>query len=78
LRRSCEYKGVVILEGNTFIDHIHMCLAIPPKYAEATIVGYIKGESAMIVFKRYGNNKRNFKGHSFWIYGYYVSTVGVG
>ena len=77
LRRLCEYKGVGILEGKACIDHIHLCLSIPPKYAVATIVGYIKGKSAMIVFERYSKHKRNFKGHSFWARGYYVSTVGL-
>ena len=31
----------------------------------------------MIVFERYSKYKRNFKGHSFWARGYYVSTVGL-
>jgi REP element-mobilizing transposase RayT len=30
-----------------------MCLAIPPKYAVSTIVGYLKGKSAMIMFEKY-------------------------
>jgi len=30
----------------------------------------------MIVFERYETRKRNFRGHSFWARGYYVSTVG--
>lgn len=77
LQRLCKYKGVEILEGNLSIDHIHMCLAIPPKYSVATIVGYLKGKSAMIVFEKYSRVKRNFKGHSFWARGYYVNTVGL-
>ena len=31
----------------------------------------------MIVFEKYSKLKRNFKGHSFWARGYYVSTVGL-
>ncbi|HAM51384.1 MAG TPA: IS200/IS605 family transposase, partial [Nitrospiraceae bacterium] len=27
LRRLCEYKGIELIEGNTCIDHIHMCLS---------------------------------------------------
>ena len=54
-----------------------MCLAIPPKYAVSGIVGYLKGKSAMIMFEKYSRLKRNFKGHSFWARGYYVSTVGL-
>lgn len=77
LKRLCQYKGVEVLEGTMSIDHIHLCLAIPPKYSVSTIVGYLKGKSAMIVFEKYSRLKRNFKGHSFWARGYYVSTVGL-
>jgi len=77
LKRLCEYKGVEVVEGTMCIDHIHMCLSIPPKYSVSTIVGYLKGKSAMIVFEKYSRLKRNFKGHSFWARGYYVSTVGL-
>ena len=77
LRRLCEYKKVEVVEGKLCIDHIHVCLAIPPKYAVSTIVGYLKGKSAMIAFEKYSRLKRNFKGHSFGARGYYVSTVGL-
>ena len=77
LKRLCEYKGVEVVEGTMCIDHIHMCLSIPPKYSVSTIVGYLKGKSAIIVFEKYSRLKCNFKGHSFWARGYYVSTVGL-
>ena len=77
LRRLCEYKGVEVVEGTLCADHIHMCLAIPPKYSVSTIVGYIKGKSAMILFEKYSRLKKNFRGHRFWARGYYVSTVGL-
>jgi putative transposase len=25
-------------------DHVHMCISIPPKYAVAHVVGYLKGK----------------------------------
>jgi len=31
----------------------------------------------MILFERYSRLRRNFRGHSFWARGYYVSTVGL-
>ena len=77
LRRLCEYKGVEVIEGALSIDHIHMCLSIPPKYTVSTIVGYLKGKSAMIIFEKYSRLKKNFKGNSFWARGYFVSTVGL-
>jgi putative transposase len=77
IRRLCEYKGIEIIEGKACVDHIHMCVSIPPKYSVSSIVGYIKGKSAMIVFEKYSRLKKNFKGHNFWARGYYVSTVGL-
>ena len=77
LRRLCEYKAVEVIEGTLCVDHVHMCLSIPPKYAVSTIVGYLKGKSAMMMFEQFSRLKRNFKGHKFWARGYYVSTVGL-
>ena len=77
LRRLCQYKGIEVVAGTPCIDHIHVCLSIPPKYSVSTIVGYLKGKSTMIVFEKYSRLKKNFKGHSFWARGYYVSTVGL-
>lgn len=65
------------MEGKACINHIHTCLAIPPKYSVSTIVGYLKGKSAMIVFEKYIRLKQNFRGHQFWAKGYYVNTVGL-
>jgi putative transposase len=53
-----------------------MCLSILPKYSVATIVGYLKGKSAMIIFEKYSRLKTNFEGHNFWARGHFVSTVG--
>ena len=59
LRRLCLYKGVELLEGKACIDHIHMCVSIPPKYSVSSIVGYLKGKSAIIVFEKYSRLKKN-------------------
>ena len=77
LRKLCEYKQVEVIEGTACADHIHVCLSIPPKYSVATIVGYLKGKSTMIVYERFSNLRRNFRGHNFWARVYYVSTVGL-
>ena len=77
LKRLMKYKGVELIEGRACSDHIHVCVAIPPKYSVSSIVGYLKGKTAMIVFEKYSRLKKNFRGHSFWARGYYVSTVGL-
>ena len=51
-------------------------IAIPPKYAVAQVIGYIKGKSAIHLARVYGGRKQNFVGQHFWARGYYVSTVG--
>jgi len=57
-------------------DHVHMMIAIPPKYAVSQVIGYIKGKSAIHVARVYGERKRNYVGQHFWARGYFVSTVG--
>ena len=76
LRALAEHKECRVEEGHLMIDHVHMLLAIPPKYAVANVVGYIKGKSAMHVARTFGERKRNFVGQHFWARGYFVSTVG--
>ena len=57
-------------------DHVHMMISIPPKYAVAQVIGFIKGKSAIHLARVYGGRKQNFVGQSFWARGYFVSTVG--
>ena len=57
-------------------DHVHMLISIPPKYAVAQVVGFIKGKSAIHIARTFMERKRNFVGQNFWARGYFVSTVG--
>jgi putative transposase len=75
-RRLAEQKGSRIEEGHLMPDHVHMMIAIPPKYAVSQVVGYIKGKSAIHLARVYGERKRTFVGQHFWARGYFVSTVG--
>ena len=63
-------------EGHLLADHVHMLLSVPPKYAVAQVVGYIKGKSAIHIARSYLGRRQNFTGQQFWARGYYVSTVG--
>jgi len=42
-----QQKESRVEEGHLMIDHVHMLLSIPPKYAVAQVVGFIKGKSAI-------------------------------
>ena len=75
-RQLAQRKECQIIEGHLMLDHVHMLIAIPPKYAVSQIVGYIKGKSAIHVAREYGERTRNFVGQHFWARGYFVSTVG--
>lgn len=72
-----RHKEARIEEGHLMPDHVHMCISIPPKYAVASVVGYIKGKSAIALARNFLNRKRNFSGENFWARGYFVSTVGL-
>ena len=71
-----QRKESQILEGHMVVDHVHMLISIPPKYAVSQVIGYIKGKSAIHIARTAGGRQRNFTGEHFWARGYFVSTVG--
>ena len=77
LRTLCEYKEVEIIEAHAMIDRVHMLLAIPPKIAVSTFMGYLKGKSSLMIFERHANLKYKYGNRNFWAKGYFVSTVGL-
>ena len=68
-------KDCKIHEGHLVLDHVHMLIEIPPKYPVSSIVGFLKGKSAVAIARMSGK-QRNFNGENFWARGYAVSTVG--
>lgn len=42
-------KECQILEGHLMPDHVHMCIAIPPKHPVASVIGFLKGKSAIAI-----------------------------
>ena len=76
LRELAGQRGSTILEGHMAQDHVPMLIRIPPKYAVAEVIGYIKGKSAIAVARQFGGRQRNCNGERFWARGYVVSTVG--
>jgi len=75
-KKLAEQKESRIEEGHLMVDHVHMLISIPPKYAVSQVIGFIKGKSAIWLARVYGERKRNFVGEHFWARGYFVSTVG--
>ena len=53
-----------------------MLLEIPPKYAVADFMGYLKSKSTLMIFDRHANLKYKYGNRHFWCRGFYVDTVG--
>ena len=64
-----------MLEGHLPADHVHMLISSPPKYSVSSVIGYIKGKSALFVARQHNGRRRNFGGENFWARSFYVSTV---
>lgn len=76
MKTLCARKGIEIIEGECCPDHIHMLIAIPPKYSVSEVVGYLKGKSSLMIFEKHANLKYKYGNRHFWCRGYYVDTVG--
>ena len=57
-RRLAVQRESRVEEGHLLSDHVRMMLRIPPKYAVAQVVGYIKGKSAIHIARVYGEHAR--------------------
>ncbi len=77
LRDLCVQHGVELVEGKAMVDHVHICVSIPPKFSVANTVGILKGKSAIRIHRDYLGKTRNFTGFHFWARGYCVSTIGL-
>lgn len=75
-KELAQQRESEIEEGHLCPDHVHMLLAIPPKYSVSEVVGFLKGKSAIYVARNFIGHRKNYGGQSFWARGYYVSTVG--
>ena len=76
-RELAKQRECSVVEGHLMIDHVHMCLSVPPKYSVSNVVGFMKGKSAISIARHFGGRQRNFTGEVFWAGGYFVSTVGL-
>ena len=76
LGELARQKECRIVEGKLVTDHVRMVISIPPKYAVAQVIGFMKGKSAIWVARMCGH-KKNFTGQNFWARGYCVSTIGL-
>jgi putative transposase len=66
-----------VLELNIQVDHVHLVVIIPPKYAVSNFVGYLKGKLEIGLFRQYERLGKRYWGQHFWSRGYCVSTIGL-
>ena len=61
--RLCSQKdGVEVVEGNVQIDHVHLVVSIPPKYALSQFMGFLKGKLALQLFDRFPQLRKKYWG----------------
>lgn len=74
----CSQLRCRVVELNVQSDHVHLLVRVPPKVSISTLMGVVKGRTALRVFTRFPYlRKRPYWGNHFWAKGYCVDTVGV-
>jgi putative transposase len=73
-----QIPGCEIIKYNIQVDHIHMVMIIPPKYAVSDVVAQIKIRTSSELRKEFGwLHKRYWRENVVWSPGFFVSTIGV-
>ena len=70
IRILCARKGIEIIEAAAMKDHIHLYVAIPPKYSVSDTMGYLKGKRSLMIFDRHANLKYKYGNRHFRCRGY--------
>jgi len=71
------HPDVEVQQWSVQIDHIHMVLVIPPKYAVSSIVGKMKANVSRQLRLRYPELKRTYWGEVLWSPEFFSSTGGL-
>ena len=66
-----------MLELNVQVDHVHLVLSVPPKYAISNVMGFLKGKLALRLFHQFEYLGKRYWGRHLWSRGYCVSTIGL-
>jgi len=53
-------KECQILEGHLLPDHVHMCIAIPPKYPVASVIGFLKVLERIVTLDEAAHKSKGF------------------
>ena len=69
-------KDCEVLELNIQPDHVHLVVIVPPKVSISTLMGILKGRSAIRLFNKFAHIRKKLWGNHFWAR-YFVDTIGV-
>lgn len=76
LEKIAEDNGFQILCMDADLDHIHLLINCTPQHYIPNIIKAMKGVTARLLLKEFGNSLRNqlYKGH-LWNPSYFIATV---
>ena len=78
IRTICEWKDSEIEELSVMKDHVHLVVTVAPKVSISELMGFLKGKTAIGLFKTYRNLRgKPYWGNHFWSRGYCVTTIGL-
>ena len=78
VRSFSKQNGCIVEELNIQPDHVHLLVKVPPKVSVSTLMGILKGRTAIRLFNKFKNLKQKpYWGNHFWAKGYCVDTVGL-
>ena len=78
IQAICGFAGCDVIELNVQRDHVHLLVMVPPKVSISDLMGRVKGQTAMKVFRQFGYlRKKPYWGNHFWSKGYCVDTIGL-
>jgi putative transposase len=64
-----------MVKGHLMADYVHMAIAISPECAASSVIGFLRGKSAIAVARLQGK-EGNFTGEHLWARSYAGSTIG--
>lgn len=74
--KLAEAHGFEVLEQNVQLDHVHLYVSAPPRFAPADLVNVLKSISAREVFKKFPKIRKELWGGELWSDVYFVRAVG--
>lgn len=74
LREVAKRQKITIISGYIAPDCVHMYISFNPDQTISTIVCYLKGASAAILFREYPHLRKILREDSFWARGYFATT----